>query len=61
MFDNLPRFNPLTNHPPNLNFSKVIPKSGYHNQHLAKAQYISSLNCHDLKVVAIDNQRLNWL
>ncbi len=37
------------------------PKSGYKNQNLAKARYISNLNCHDLKVVAIDNQIVTGL
>ncbi len=36
---------------------KVVIK----NQNLAKAQYISNLNCHDLKVVAIDNQIVTGL
>ncbi len=37
------------------------PKSGYKNHSLAKAWYISNLNCHDLKVVAIDKQIVTGL
>ncbi len=35
-------------------------KSGYTNYSLAKAQFNSNLNFHDLKVVAIDNQLHSW-